>query len=388
MKRVKFLHCADMHLDSPFTSLGADTGKASERRRDLRQTFGKIMDIAKTEKVDLVLISGDLYEHNYTGKSTIAYINDKFREILHTHIFIIPGNHDPYVANSFYRNYAWSSNVHILCGDNPEVVLHDLKTCVYGIGFKDFRQEAAQIRDIKLSQKDYINILLLHGTVDMDFRQDNHLYNPVGSSELAGLGMDYIALGHFHGRSDDIGGHGLIYNPGSPEPLGFDETGEHGVYIGSISKDGDGHRCLDMSFRCTGKRYYANMDVNISGCDTEEKVEDRIRAAVEGNRCGHGEKDGLFHVTLKGYAKPGLKIDTRQLTSCFKDRVFFMKIKDNTAPDLDFDAIKREPGLRGLFARKIFQRMEKTEDQHQRELLLKSLYYGIEALDSGKVEIE
>jgi len=387
MKKVKFLHCADLHLDAPFTTLGDDCAKASERRMDLKDAFDKIINTAMRENVDIILISGDLYEHDYVRKSMITHVNDRFSEIPDVHVFIVPGNHDPYVSNSFYRNYPWSKNVHILCGDNPAVVLHELKTCVHGIGFKDFHGEAAQISDIKPVNKDYINILLLHGTVDMDFKKDNHLYNPVSSHELSRMGMDYIALGHFHGRSDDIGGYGLIYNPGSPEPLGFDESGEHGIYIGCITKEDDGSRDLEIRFSPMAKKYYVNMDVNVSGCTTEAQVAGRVWKAIEESCSGRDVLNGLFYVTLKGYIAPELKIDFQQLLSYFNGRVFFIKIKNDTAPDLNFDEIKREPGLRGLYARKILELMEKASDEHEKELLMRSLYYGIEALDNGRVDI-
>lgn len=387
MKKVKFLHCADLHLDAPFTTLGSDSAKASVRRMDLKDAFDRIINTAMVEKVDIMLICGDLYEHDYVRKSMIAHVNDRFSEIPDVHVFMIPGNHDPYVSSSFYRNYPWSKNVHILCGDNPAFVLHELNTCVHGIGFKDFRREASQLNDIKPMDRDYINILLLHGTVDMDFRKDNNLYNPVSSDELSRMGMDYIALGHFHGRSDDIGGHGLIYNPGSPEPLGFDESGEHGIYIGCIKKEDGGYRDLEIRFSPTAKKYYVNIDVNISGCTTEAQVAGKVWKAIEESRPGHDALNGLFYVTLKGYIAPELRIDFQQLLSYFNGRVFFIKMKNGAAPDLNFDEIKREPGLRGLYARKIFELMEKASDEHEKELLMRSLYYGIEALDNGKVDI-
>jgi len=80
MNSLKFLHFSDIHLDAPFSSLGSKFA-AEQRRRDLLEVFGRIIDLAKKEAVDIILISGDLYEHEYVRKSTIHYINKKFSEI-------------------------------------------------------------------------------------------------------------------------------------------------------------------------------------------------------------------------------------------------------------------------------------------------------------------
>lgn len=386
MKKVKFLHCADIHLDAPFTSLGSYPDKGHERRQDLKLVFNMIIDIARDEKVDVLLISGDLYEHSYVKKSTINFINDKFKEISDIKIFIVPGNHDPGVPNSFYRSYNWADNVYVLSQEKQCIVLDDLEACVYGIGFRDFSQEAVHLKNIELVHPGYINILLLHGTVDMDIKPGKNSYNPVSSADLACLNMDYIALGHFHNRIDDIGGFGRAYNPGSPEPLGFDEEGEHGVYVGTITRDGAEESRLDIRFITLGRKYYINDEINISGCNTNEQIIDRIDRKIR-NRRKHDLSKGLFNITLKGYTEFGFKVDIQQILSHFNDKLFFLKIKDETVLELDLDEIKAEPGLRGLFVRKMLDMINKEKDEHQKNILARALYYGIEALENGKVEI-
>ena len=81
MKQIKFVHFSDLHLDSPFTSIGPGIEKISQRRQDLLDVFDTIIDIVKRNSADLLLISGDLYEHFYVKKSTIQHINNKFKEI-------------------------------------------------------------------------------------------------------------------------------------------------------------------------------------------------------------------------------------------------------------------------------------------------------------------
>lgn len=380
MKEVKFLHCADIHLDMPFTSLGIEGNKPSIRRIDLKNIFQKIINIAHEEEVELILICGDLYEHNYIRKSTIDFINHAFNSIKDIKIFIIPGNHDPWVKGSYYMNYEWADNVNILNKNNPVVYLKEDGIAIYSSdAFSKGKIEA---------NPDNINILLAHGTVDLNIGENN--YNPMTSGELAVLGMDYVAMGHFHRRIDDIGGKGIIYNPGSPEPLGFDETGEHGVYIGTIRSS-----CLNIEFKTLNKRYYEELRVDITGCTTDEQVVANIMDQVK--RLFSGLPDTslfeldisslLISVILYGYIDPNYNIDMEQILSFFRDKVFYIKTRSEAVPEYDFDLIKEEPGLKGLFTRKILDLIDKAQDNSEKELLIKSLYYGIQALEKGQVDI-
>lgn len=388
LREVKFLHCADNHLDAPFTSLEGSEGSSSLRRQDLKDTFSKIIELARSEEIELLLISGDLYEHNYVKKSTINFINDMFKSIPNTKVVLVPGNHDPYIVNSFYKNFSWNENVYILTELNPYVIFETLKVCVFGVGFTNFFEEKALEFNIKPIYPDYINILMLHGTVDLDFKQS--VYNKTDSENLNSLGMDYIALGHFHNRIDNIGGYGTIFNPGSPEPLGFDEPGDHGIIFGTLSKQNTGKAALSFEFQNLNKRYYENLEVNINGFNTQEQVLERILETLDSEErqvAGKENKNGLLCITLKGYVESGFKIDTVQLQVNISGKVFYLKVKDETTADYNFDEILKEPGLRGLFTKKIFEKLENTDSEYERKLLMKALYYGLEALDTGRVEI-
>ena len=110
---MNFVHIADMHFDSPFVNLADKEGFGDIRRMDQRNAFKKLITYIKENKIPYLFISGDMYEHKYVKKSTIQYINNLFQEIPETKIFISPGNHDPYVKNSFYNQFEWSKNVKI-----------------------------------------------------------------------------------------------------------------------------------------------------------------------------------------------------------------------------------------------------------------------------------
>lgn len=367
---IKFLHCADIHFDAPFTSLGADSGKSSDRRHDLKQTLTSIVDIAIKEQVDLLLICGDLYEHNYVKKSTIRFINDQFKRIPDVGIIIIPGNHDPYIANSYYKNFIWTDNVHILTEEEPFFKLEKLNVYIYGHG----------LYDMWSVDKDSVNFLMIHGTLDMNI--GNNAYNPVTSAQLTDIDMDYIAFGHFHNRFEAQGANHNIFNPGSPEPLGFDEPGTHGVLLGTINKYSNGHVDLKVKFIELNRKTYLSIDIDISNLNTDEEVVSKLRSFIEDN-CSNNY---LLAVNLKGYIDKDYKPDLQYIHSCLKELIYFLKISDNTKIEYNLDILSREPGLRGLFVKKMLTRIDNADDKSQRVILEKALYYGLEALEKGEIK--
>ncbi len=222
---MKFIHIADVHFDRPFTTL--ETKKLAEQRRlEQRNSFKKVIEYIKENNVKYLFICGDLYENEYVRLSTIDYINKLFETIPDTKIYIVPGNHDPYLKNSYYEKYnSWAKNVKIF-KENLEKI-EDENLCIYGYGFEDFYMKKYEYEKIKLDN-DKINILLTHGTIDGE-REDEMLYNPLSKSILKNLGFDYVALGHIH-KTIYEENQKIVY-PGSLISLGFDELGTHGMIM-------------------------------------------------------------------------------------------------------------------------------------------------------------
>ena len=189
---MRFIHMADVHFDSPFTVLASRENLANERRLEQRKAFADTIEYIKENQIPFLFISGDLYEQKYIRKSTIEYINNLFKEIPNTQIFISPGNHDPYLINSYYMKFNWNNNVYIFKYDIEKIELDDVN--IYGYGFSSFYSEGININEIKIdNQKN--NILIMHADLDAS-KEAKELYNPVATRDL--LKFDYVALGHIH----------------------------------------------------------------------------------------------------------------------------------------------------------------------------------------------
>ena len=161
---MRFIHIADMHFDAPFTTLSKQEELGDLRRLEQRKIFNKIIEYIKKEKIEYLFISGDLYEHQYIRQSSIEYINNLFETIPDTKIFIAPGNHDPYLKNSYYNNFNWNHNVHVFQSEVEVIETENID--IYGFGFNDFYCRDSKIEEIKIKNKDKINILVAHADLN------------------------------------------------------------------------------------------------------------------------------------------------------------------------------------------------------------------------------
>ena len=225
---MKFVHIADMHFDCPFTALSDIGNLGNIRRLEQRNAFKKIIDYIKQNNIPFLFISGDLYENEYIKQTTIEYINNLFKQIPNTKIFISPGNHDPFIKNSYYNTFNWNKNVKIFNSELQKVELDDVN--IYGYGFDDFYCTNCGIENINLDDKQKINILVIHGTLNGSSLEDKQ-YNSMSEKMLREKGFDYIALGHIHKTNYNINEKNSIIYPGSTISNGFDELGSHGMIV-------------------------------------------------------------------------------------------------------------------------------------------------------------
>ncbi|MBO4815568.1 MAG: DNA repair exonuclease [Clostridia bacterium] len=230
---MRFVHMADIHLDSPFRVLALEKDLADKRRLQQREAFRRGIEYVKRENIPFLFISGDLYEQEYIRESTIEFVNNLFKEIPNTKIFISPGNHDPYLANSFYNTFNWNENVTIFNDEIKRIELDEAD--IYGYGFSDFYCTNSGCDEIEIKNKEKINILIVHGSLDASKTQDLQ-YNPINSAKLKKIGFDYVALGHIHKSNFNNNENNFIY-PGSLISFGFDELGEHGILDVKINKN-------------------------------------------------------------------------------------------------------------------------------------------------------
>ena len=351
---MKFVQIADMHFDMPFTVLSKkDLGE--QRRLDQRAVFNKMIDYIKENNIEYLFISGDLYENEYVRKSTIEYINNCFKQIQNTKIYITPGNHDPYINNSYYNRYEWNENVHIFTKlDKVENENID----IYGYGFTDFYSKKVDLpTNLDISK---VNILIMHADLDGASKEDGE-YNPILESELRNTDFDYIALGHIH--KNNFNKDKKIIYPGSMIAGGFDELGKHGMVVGNIDDD---TKEISLKFIELDNKEFVEMDLDISEIFSKEELIERINSIRLDN-------DKYYKIVLIG--NKNIEIDTNDLVKYIENKNI-IKLKGKTKIKYDLEKIATEQTLRGIFVKELLEQINKDN----KEEILDSIYIGLDIM--------
>ena len=361
---MKFVHIADMHFDSPFISLSQRETLGDLRRLEQRKVFKKVIEYIKENKIEYFFISGDLYENQYIKQSTIEYINNLFLEIPETKIFISPGNHDPYLKNSYYNKFLWSKNVKIFNSKIEKVETKDAN--IYGFGFDDFYCTNCGIENIEIDDKTKPNILIIHGTLDgADLKEKQ--YNSISRKLLEEKDFDYVALGHIHkldyGKADN---QKIVY-PSSTVSLGFDEPGEHGMIVGDLTKEE-----LKIEFINLDEEKFIKKEIDITEIFSKEDLIEKINNLKI-------EKNEYIEIVLIG--NRNFEINKYDLLKyILNERI--IKIKDKTKIAYDLEKIKNENTLKGIFAKKMLEKLNNEKiNEDEKEKIEKAIEIAFEALE-------
>jgi len=228
---MKFIHAADLHLDSPF--LGLTTLPSSLLTTVRQSTFTaatRVFDRAIAEQVDFVLLAGDLFDRAEQSVAAQAYLFQQFDRLNDQHIpvMISFGNHD-YLADQ-HQTVSYPANVTVL---GPTVTTHTLTlasgetVAVSGFSYPERWVPTDQVADFPVHAETQWHIGMLHGAVATG--TDDH-YAPFHVADLLAKRYDYWALGHVHHRQLLSEQPPILY-AGNTQGRSINETGEKGAYL-------------------------------------------------------------------------------------------------------------------------------------------------------------
>jgi len=360
MSKLKILHAADFHLDSPFE--GLSSGLASVRRNEQRDLLRRITQIAAEESVDLVFFCGDLLDSDNAYYETGETLTQCLRAIS-VPTFISPGNHDFISPQSPYLRLKLPENTHVFTSDViTHVDLPELNARIYGAAFTDRRCKPL-LKDFHVSDSDRINLLCMHGEVT----SGTSIYNPVTVQQLETSGLDYAAFGHIHKPSGLLRAGKTCYSwPGCPEGRGFDELGPHYINIVECSDD-DVWSVRSVE---TSSRKYEILSVDITDADPLLAIHKALPDDIERD---------LYRIVLTGTAPAAP--DLNRLQRNLEELFFCLQIKDCSHLMADIWEHCGEDTLRGLFLSKMKALYDRASGTDQ-EILEQAVRWGLAALDN------
>jgi DNA repair exonuclease SbcCD nuclease subunit len=392
---VKFVQFSDVHLDASLrdSKLSLPEEKRQQRQREIRQLVAEACSLARERGCDLILVPGDLFDDESADFDTIHFLIDTFRSVSPLPIFITPGNHDPYLAQSPYNTDflvekgipPWPDNVHIFStGAFQTVRLPGREdTAVTGIANVGRGIEQKRILSEAFpTAPDAFNILLFHGSRE-PFPPAKEPTMPFNDRELLSQGFDYAAVGHYHTYSEikDRDGRIRAAYSGTPASQRLNEAGEKYFLFGEISDD----KALTLERVKLDRRTLHVVEVNCSGLTHSEAV---IRKIEEDARKASQNSDDILFVKLEGRFPRGSALQLPQ--DLLADKYFHVAIDaSGLMPDYDLEEYRREPGLmtsvEGEFVKALLNREAQTPDEREKRIIRAALLYGLDAFHYERI---
>ncbi|WP_426229986.1 metallophosphoesterase family protein [Pararhizobium sp. DWP3-4] len=294
----RFVHTADLHLDSPLRSLALKNPELAELVRGATRTaLARIVDLCLAESVDALLIAGDLYDGSQTSMNTALYLSSELRrlEAAGIGVFLIRGNHDSQSAMT--RELTFPANVHVFAGRAKPVRAKALgngrEVHIHGISFANPHAPDSLLPSFHPPVADAVNIGMLHTSLAGTPGHDP--YAPTSVAELARHGFDYWALGHVHLRQVHSESP-LIVMPGMPQGRDINEAGPKTVTLVTVGDDG----VLGHLEHQIGQAVFERVTIDLSGAQDWRQMLERVGETLASLRNQAGADHLILRVALTG----------------------------------------------------------------------------------------
>lgn len=273
---MKFLHAADLHLDSPLRGLARyDEAPVNDLRGATRKAFNNLVELAIEEKVAFVLLAGDLYDGTWQDFSTAIFLAKKLGELDRAgiRVFGVLGNHD--AQSKLTKALEKPKNLTLFPANKPHTeFLDDLEIAIHGQSFSQQHIEENLAVGFPPAKPGMFNIGLLH--TSLDGREGHAAYAPCKLDDLRARDYQYWALGHIHAR-EEVSTEPWVVFPGSLQGRHVRETGPKGCYLVSI-EDG---RVKSVEHRALDVVRWANCEVDLGKVSSMQGVLDSANKALQ-----------------------------------------------------------------------------------------------------------
>jgi DNA repair protein SbcD/Mre11 len=360
---MRFLHAADIHLDSPLRGLESYPGAPVERLRiATRQAFDRVVDLCLTERVDFLIVAGDLFDTDVKDFHAALAAAAQIRRLDKAGIpvYLILGNHDS--REELTRHVPWPANVTLFDHKRPQTVRHPtLPVALHGMSYP--RREVTEnlVPAYPPPVAGCFNIGVLHTNAGGNSK--HAAYAPCAVEELVAKGYGYWALGHVH---DHAVLHELPYviYPGNTQGRHARETGPKGCVLVTVDEQSNGGEVREVEFRATDLVRWFRETIPLQPDDDDDalldKTRDHLREIVSAAetrlaavRLEFTGRCAVHAQLAKDASRQQLVANLRALAGDFGDDVWIEKIKFHTDSPLDLDALRQRHDLIGQLLREI-----------------------------------
>lgn len=271
----RFLHAADIHLDSPLIGLELpEDAPVDQIRGATRKALENLVELAIREEVAFVLLAGDIYDGDWKDFNTGLFFNQRMAKLRDANIpvFVVSGNHD--AASQITKNLRLPDNVFIFPTRKPETrLLQDIDVAIHGQSFASRAITQDLSSDYPPAVSGCFNIGLLHTA--LTGREGHESYAPCSVDGLKAKGYQYWALGHVHQREEVLQDPWIVF-PGNLQGRHIRETGPKGCTLVTV----DGREVTRVEHVDLDVLRWQLCRVDVSGCRNVDAVYERIQAKL------------------------------------------------------------------------------------------------------------
>ncbi len=295
MAEFKFLHAADIHLDSPLRGLETYPDAPVEQIRGAtRRAMDNLVDLAIDQEVDFVLLAGDISDADWKDYNTSLFFAQRMGRLREAgiRVFVVSGNHD--AASTITKALQSPDNVYFFSTKQPESVrLEDLGVAIHGQGYKtkDTREDLAS--SFPQAEPGLFNIGLLHTA--LTGRSGHEPYAPTSLDILVSKGYQYWALGHVHQR-EIVSREPWIVFPGNIQGRHIREEGAKGCSLVRVEE----RLVKDLEHHDLDVMRWHQMQLDITDCDCQECLWQEIRRNLESIKDQNQDRPVAIRLELFG----------------------------------------------------------------------------------------
>ena len=272
----KYIHAADIHLDSPLNGLERYEGApVDEIRRATRRAFDNLIELAIDEEVAFVLLVGDLYDGDWKDYNTGLYFMEHMGRLREAgiRVFMVAGNHD--AASQITKHLRLPDNVTLFSSKKPEqVILEDLNVAIYGQSFATRAVTDDISQAYPQGDSQFLNIGLLHTC--LDGKPGHEPYAPCNVEGLRSKGYQYWALGHVHKR-EEVSQDPWIVFPGNIQGRHIREVGSKGCTLVTV----ESREIVEVEHRDLDVMRWALCDLDVSASETVDDIYEQVREGLQ-----------------------------------------------------------------------------------------------------------
>ena len=291
---MRFIHASDLHIDSPLRGLDRYEGAPVARLRTAtRAALERLVDMAIAERVDFVLLAGDIYDRDWQAFQTGLFFRETMVRLgrADIRVFIVQGNHD--AQGVITRQLILPSNVTVFSSRTAQTFrIDELSVAIHGRSFPDRAVEEDLVPSYPPPVPDFFNIGMLHTSLNGRIGHDT--YAPTDLTTLTAKGYDYWALGHVHAREVVSEAPRVVF-PGNLQGRNANETGAKGCELVTVEAGR-----IDAEFVALDVARWNQVVVPLDGLDRLEALADTFRGALEPVLVGAADRLHAVRVTLTG----------------------------------------------------------------------------------------